>query len=63
MTVLELVLQEIDERLARERREVSRGFCNTFEDYKEKCGTIKGLDAARTIIVDTWHKMPREERL
>lgn len=63
MTVLELVLKELDERLAREKREVGKGLCKSYEDYKERCGLINGLEAARSTIVDTWHKMPREERI
>lgn len=44
---LEIVIGEIDGKLAQLYEHVSKGSAETFEEYKKTCGEIKGLLTAR----------------
>ena len=49
---LELVINEIDNKLNQLYEHVSKGTAETFEEYKKTCGEIKGLLTARGYAED-----------
>jgi hypothetical protein len=48
----EILLGEYRDRMAMLSEALTRGNCNTFEEYKYICGQLRGLEAACGIIVD-----------
>lgn len=49
---LEIVINEIDNKLVQLQEHVSKGSAETFEEYKKTCGEIKGLLTARGYATD-----------
>lgn len=62
MLLLSEILAEVDARIARETESLANGAATSFDKYTEKVGILKGLKAARTIMVDTVKAKPMEER-
>jgi hypothetical protein len=48
----EILLNEYRDRISMLSEALTRGNCNTFEEYKYICGQLRGLEAACGIIVD-----------
>jgi hypothetical protein len=57
MTALELLIKQLDERVAFIQEGVSLGRAASFEEYKGTCGEIKGLLTARGFVLDLKQKM------
>ena len=58
---LEYLINEYDNRMAMLQAALSRGACKDFEEYKYTCGQLRGLEAARAIIVDLKKRMENSD--
>lgn len=54
-------MRRIDEAAATRMAQVAKGSCKSFEDYKETCGQIRGLELARQLIEDTLKNVEEDE--
>lgn len=61
MTVIELVVKQIDDQASYLREGLSLGRATSFEEYKGTCGEIKGLLVARGFILDLMQKMEESD--
>ena len=57
MTVLEILVKQLDEQASYLREGLSLGRASTFEEYKGTCGEIKGLLVAKGYILDLMQHM------
>ena len=57
MTVLEVLIKQLDEQASYLREGLSLGRAASFEEYKGTCGEIKGLLVARGFVLDLIQKM------
>lgn len=61
MTGLEVLLQQLSEKLEQLKEAVANGNFESFEDYKKTCGEIRGLLTARGYVLDLKEKMEKED--
>jgi hypothetical protein len=61
MTVIELVIKQIDDQASYLREGLSLGRATSFEEYKGTCGEIKGLLVAKGFILDLMQKMEESD--
>lgn len=52
MTGLEILVQQIDDKVRQLQDSVTAGNIEKFEDYKKTCGEIRGLLLARGYTLD-----------
>ena len=52
MTGLEVLLKQIDEKVLQLRDSITNGNIEKFEDYKKRCGEVRGLLTAREYTLD-----------
>lgn len=52
MDVIDVLVQQTDEKIAQLREHVAEGKASTFEEYKRLCGEIRGLLIARGYALD-----------
>jgi len=57
MTVLELLIKQIDEKVEQLQDAVCSERISSFEEYKKLCGEIHGLLTARGYVLDVKDKM------
>ena len=57
MDVLDIVVNEIDERLKPVEAAILAGRADTFDEYKRLCGEVRGILTAREIITAVRDKM------
>jgi hypothetical protein len=57
MTVLEILVKQLDEQASYLREGLSLGRVSSFEEYKGTCGEIKGLLVAKGYILDLMQHM------
>lgn len=57
MDAFEVLVQQIDDKVATLKDHLSEGKAHTFEEYKRLCGEIRGLLLARGYIIDLQQKM------
>jgi hypothetical protein len=57
MTILEVLIKQLDEQASYLREGLSLGRASSFEEYKGTCGEIKGLLVARGYVLDLIQKM------
>ena len=61
MTELELLIKQLDEKLAQLKEAVILGNYEKFEDYKRSCGEIRGLLIARGYVLDLKDKLEKSD--
>ena len=61
MTELELLIQQLDEKIAQLKDTVVIGNYEKFEDYKKSCGEIRGLLIARGYVLDLKDRMENSD--
>ena len=61
MTELELLIKQIDEKIAQLQDAVILGNYEKFEDYKKSCGEIRGLLIARGYVLDLKDKLENSD--
>jgi hypothetical protein len=52
MTELEILVQQLNEKIEQVKESVANGNFDKFEDYKKTCGEIRGLLIARGYALD-----------
>ena len=57
MTELELLVKQLDDKIAQLKEAVVVGNYEKFEDYKKSCGEIRGLLVARGYVLDLKDKL------
>ena len=57
MTELEVIVKQLDDKIAQLKESVIIGNYEKFEDYKKSCGEIRGLLIARGYVLDLKDKM------
>lgn len=58
---LEILVEQLDEKVQQLQEHVSNGNINQFEEYKRTCGEIKGLLTARGYILDLQQRMEQSD--
>ena len=61
MTVLEHLVQELEQKALFLKDGISLGRANSFEEYKGTCGKIQGLLEARDLIKDLMQNMENSD--
>jgi uncharacterized protein YaaR (DUF327 family) len=61
MTELELLIKQLDEKIAQLKEAVIIGNYEKFEDYKRSCGEIRGLLIARGYVLDLKDKLEKSD--
>ena len=57
MTELEVLVKQLDDKIAQLKEAVVVGNYERFEDYKKSCGEIRGLLVARGYVLDLKDKL------
>jgi hypothetical protein len=57
MTELEVLVKQLDEKIAQLKEAVILGNYEKFEEYKKTCGEIRGLLIARGYVLDLKDRM------
>lgn len=60
-TALEILVEQLDEKVRQLQEHVSNGNISVFEEYKRTCGEIKGLLTARGYILDLQQRMEQSD--
>jgi hypothetical protein len=61
MTGLELLVQQINEKVQQLKEHVSTGNVDNFDEYKRLCGEIRGLLTARSYVLDLKQRMENSD--
>jgi uncharacterized protein YaaR (DUF327 family) len=61
MTELELLIKQLDEKIAQLKEAVILGNYEKFEDYIRSCGEIRGLLIARGYVLDLKEKLEKSD--
>ena len=61
MDVLDVLVQQPDDKLVQLRDHVAEGKAATFEEYKRLCGEIRGLLIARGYALDLKRKLEHSD--
>ena len=61
MTELEVIIKQLDDKIAQLKDAVILGNYEKFEDYKKSCGEIRGLLIARGYVLDLKDKMENSD--
>ena len=61
MNAIEVIISEIDKKVAQLQDAVSQGRSETFEEYKRMCGEIKGLLTARGYVLDMKQRVEQSD--
>jgi uncharacterized protein YaaR (DUF327 family) len=61
MTELEVLIKQLDEKIAQLKEAVVVGNYEKFEDYKKSCGEIRGLLIARGYVLDLKDKLENSD--
>jgi hypothetical protein len=61
MTELELLVKQLDDKIAQLKDTVVIGNYEKFEDYKKSCGEIRGLLIARGYVLDLKDRMENSD--
>ena len=61
MTALEILVQQLDEKIQQLKEHVATWRPDTFEEYKRTCGEIKGLLIARGYVLDLQQRMEQSD--
>lgn len=55
-------VNELNQRIDREKDALASGSPKTYEDYARKVGLIAGMRAAVAVLYEMVEKLPKEER-
>jgi hypothetical protein len=61
MTGLEVLLNQIDEKVQQLQESIVNGNVEKFEDYKKLCGEVRGLLIARGYTLDLKDRMEKSD--
>jgi hypothetical protein len=61
MNVLDVLIQQLDEKALQLQEAVAAGRVETFEEYKKVCGEIRGLLTARGYVLDLKQNMENSD--
>jgi len=61
MNVLEVLIQQLDEKALQLQEALAAGRVETFEEYKKVCGEIRGLLTARGYALDLKQTMEKSD--
>jgi hypothetical protein len=61
MTELEVLVKQLDDKIAQLKDTVVIGNYEKFEDYKKSCGEIRGLLIARGYVLDLKDRMENSD--
>jgi uncharacterized protein YaaR (DUF327 family) len=61
MTELEVLVKQLDDKIAQLKEAVVVGNYEKFEDYKKSCGEIRGLLVARGYVLDLKDRMENSD--
>jgi uncharacterized protein YaaR (DUF327 family) len=61
MTELEIIVKQLDDKIAQLTDAVALGNYDKFEDYKKSCGEIRGLLIARGYVLDLKDKLEKSD--
>lgn len=61
ITVLKYVADKIDDYVRSLEVDLGTGAAKDYATYKEVCGNIKGLIRAKTLMVETYNNLNRED--
>jgi uncharacterized protein YaaR (DUF327 family) len=61
MTELEVLVKQLDDKIAQLKDSVINGNYEKFEDYKKSCGEIRGLLIARGYVLDLKDKLENSD--
>ena len=61
MTELDVLIKQLDYKIAQLKEAVVVGNYEKFEDYKKSCGEIRGLLVARGYVLDLKDKMENSD--
>lgn len=61
MNAIEVIVKNIDEKVAQLQDAVSTGRCESYEEYKRMCGEIKGLLTARGYVTEMQQRLEHDE--
>jgi hypothetical protein len=61
MNVLDVLIQQLDEKALQLQEALAAGRVETFEEYKKMCGEIRGLLIARGYALDLKQTMEKSD--
>lgn len=61
MTALEILVQQLDEKIGQLKDVVITGNFEVFEEYKRTCGEIRGLLVARGYALDLKDRLEKAD--
>lgn len=61
MNVLDVLIQQLDEKVLQLQDALATGRVETFEEYKKVCGEIRGLLTARGYALDLKQHMEKSD--
>jgi hypothetical protein len=61
MNVLDVLIQQLDEKVLQLQEALAAGRVETFEEYKKVCGEIRGLLIARGYALDLKQTMEKSD--
>jgi len=61
MTELDVLVQQLDDKIEQVKEAVTSGNFEKFEDYKKTCGEIRGLLIARGYVLDLKDRMEKSD--
>jgi hypothetical protein len=61
MNVLDVLIQQLDEKVLQLQEALAAGRVETFEEYKKVCGEIRGLLIARGYALDLKQNMENSD--
>jgi uncharacterized protein YaaR (DUF327 family) len=61
MTELEVLVKQLDDKIAQLKEAVILGNYEKFEEYKKTCGEIRGLLIARGYVLDLKDRMENSD--
>ena len=61
MKVLDVLIQQLDEKALQLQEALAAGRVETFEEYKKVCGEIRGLLTARGYALDLKQTMEKSD--
>ena len=60
-TALEVLVEQLDEKIQQLQEHTASGRAATFEEYKGTCGEIRGLLTARGYVLDLKQRMENSD--
>jgi hypothetical protein len=61
MTAIELLIQQIDEKVQQLKDHLTTGMVDDFSEYKRLCGEVRGLLLARGYTLDLKQRMENSD--